>query len=517
MRSSLISCVRILVTADSIVGWIQPTFRCGRNERLSLRVFYYRPHHFFANIIHWNMRTSSQLIIEPPLSSSTSSLEISPRVISAAILRPYTCAISPSIELAEFPGADLAVKVQHALARIVAELHLVGGWAADISANLSLIDSEPPQLQSPCSCSVNAHDLERLRRDVAQELRAELSKAEFTKLFQPTISDIKNEIHENDARLAALEKVTAQLQATLQTEQTALNRRAETGDSSLSLQVLEARREGQDMHRETREAQEKISVAMKILRLEMNEQREQTQRRLQLVARTINGLHSPTVPLVFSPRSSPPTDLYGVPTGQSVSGVRMDTGANAIEASDCFVYAKAALPTHRLDSKAREGAKSPVGRRVLTTRESHPIYSGDMEDALQVKAALLQPPLGYGEDDDQEFAEGVFDDEEGYLRDKHDSTSSAILPANHTERLHVQSNTINANPLPSNGDTGTRTKSFAVTSTTERRYHSSRLHSVPNAGYLNKSSSSQGSRPSLPSNSVPFNATAKPKPPGLRQ
>lgn len=237
--------------------------------------------------VHWSQRSSdpSALELTPSPPPSTSRGEDASSLPAA--IRPYVCALSPGVDLTELPGGDLADKVQHALARIVSELHLISGWTSDCvhqfnAARLQAQHStrEDQSATAMSASSVTPNDLERLRREVTREFRSEIAKSTATAIASVTSTN-DAESASVGAHITALERSVAQLQATQQSELAALTRRAEAGDSTLALQVADARRDAHDARLEAREAHDQVAAALRVLRLEVREQHEQTQRRLQ--------------------------------------------------------------------------------------------------------------------------------------------------------------------------------------------------------------------------------------------
>jgi hypothetical protein len=450
----------------------------------------------------------------PP--TSTADVPVPP-----AVIRPYACTLSPVIDLVELPGGDLADKMQHALARIVSELHLIGGWTSDYARQLNesrqhAIREWQSSTSSPESFATHS-DLERLRREVARELRSEITKSKTTAFTSATATK-EAESASVGAQIVELERSMAQLHATHQSELAALSRRTETGTTTLTLQVADVRRDAHDIRLEAREAHDQVAAALRVLRLEVREQHEQTQRRLQQLVRKVGTFNPPGKSPACSPRSASAAPLSSIPVG---AGVMLQTGASTITAPDCFVYAKASLPPHRSNTVVHEtpktaSASSPVIKRVWTPSKTH-VRATDIDTgvALQVKSAVLQIPLGYGEDeeeDEEDSEDGMLDEVDESMEDhrrpieSHHKGSEASHPPQTNGRSDVRASSISAASVPSPAP----------------RFHSSRLHSLPAVATSsaigsprNPSFSSSTTSPAVQSKSN-AHVNVTPKPPAPR-
>ncbi|KAE9006351.1 hypothetical protein PR003_g16874 [Phytophthora rubi] len=424
--------------------------------------------------------------------------------------RSYVCSMPSAIDLGCHESgncADLAVSIQHYLARIVEELHLISAWSSSIyHRQQPRTDTNPVSIDGgkridDSSFTAMARlavvtDIELLRRDVTKaqhelfqrcttqmayvqnEASAAISKQDMLvdelqqrmedtqhacdqqaqavqalekaraesdgqiRSMATALRQVQQQVAAHPARMSELEKSLATLtsaQFSHEQELQALQRRAESYETAHQLQLENSRRTAEDSLTASRSAYSQLSAKMQVLRLELQELSESTQKRMQQmlkavssVATTMSGKATlgpgaavpprrPSVATPRTPRSGGNTasselsqnagpvnssdtreDILG---GAGSTQMVMATGADAMRTNDCFIYAKAALPHRNSIADMNLSTKKPVAPSTGSNRadggssaSSGAAEKDVMSDLLKVQQSVMSLPLGFEDD-----------------------------------------------------------------------------------------------------------------------
>lgn len=425
---------------------------------------------------------------------------------SAPTLTPaarYVCGLPHDLELTKLPGDDLAAKVQHALTQIVAELHLISGWSAEcltaqapltpkaaiVAADLELMRRDmsvaQQELAQRCSSQIKSAqsaiqgDLNDRFTEMQQRMEGLIDTAgrqtsaqdgadrgeaigrlrtleAMTRQVQTRAVDDHDKLMALENSSAATSSALAKLQVAQQTEITSIVRRVDAAHTALTLQLADVREDLDEAVSSVRAVQEQLAAKINVFRLELHEQRQDIQRKLNHGTKRLNsGINdahkvaaSPSLFSISSPRTARVIQSNG---GVSTTN---SNAAPTIEAKvDTFLYAKAALP-HR---ESPSGGSRPASARTKPPTMNIPVFcdanlreysiherntgrltSRDrttnispvvISNLLRVQPAVLSQPFGYDE-------VGELEDSSREVED--DSSDSAPSPHTfQTSRLYT--------------------------------------------------------------------------------
>ncbi|KAG7390402.1 hypothetical protein PHYPSEUDO_007925 [Phytophthora pseudosyringae] len=272
-------------------------------------------------------------------------------------------------------------------------------------------------------------DKERVLEQHTQSIQAlEKARAESdaqTRSLVSALRQVQQQSATHPTRLSALEKALATAttaQFTLEQEAQTLQRRVESFETAHQLQVESTRRAADDSLTGLRSANSQLSAKMKVLRLEMQELGDSTQKRMQQLLKTLSSVAAnapgkpmampataaaPRRPSVVSPRTprSGGNSHLSQPVTSSESldgGGSAQTGTDAVVATDCFIYAKAALPHRHAISETNTTTKKTVapstGSSRAVTRPPGANVASDtrsIANLLTVQPSVMSVPLGY--------------------------------------------------------------------------------------------------------------------------
>lgn len=347
-----------------------------------------------------------------------------------ALGRSYVCSMSSVITLENGNYGDFGLNIQRYLSRIVEELHLISAWSSSISHFRQPHRLDDSSLTAMARLAV-VTDMELLRRDVAKaqqeisqhcatqmkhvQIEASTTASKQEELYndlkrcmddnkrvltpqtqaiqalEKTHADRETQIRsmastvrqvqqQTSTRFSELEKALAAVttaQFTQEQELQTLVRRLEGVETGHQLNWEASRRATEDALTGLRAVNSQLSSKMQVLRLELQELNEKTQKRMQQLMQTVsavaaNACGKPLTPAVAPRRPSEPS--------------RPPT--------DCFIYAKAALP-HRGSFSSTPTIKSPL----TNTRVTNPSSTSEMKtqlsmDLLTVQQSVMSVPLG---------------------------------------------------------------------------------------------------------------------------
>ncbi|KAL3659676.1 hypothetical protein V7S43_015351 [Phytophthora oleae] len=352
-----------------------------------------------------------------------------------ALGRSYVCSMSSSVTLeppADGNYGDFVLNVQHFLSRIVEELHLISAWSS------SLCHLQQPNRLDDSSFTAMARlavvtDMELLRRDVAKaqqelfqrcatQMKFVQSEASITASKQETLyNDFKQclddkkrvlaqqtqaiqtlakthtesetqirsiastmrQVHQQTAtRFSELEKALATAttaQFTHEQELQTLVRRLEGIETAHQLHVEASRRATEDSLNGLRSANSQLSSKMQVIRLEIQELNEKTQKRMQQLLQTVSAVAA---------------NVSGKPLASAVAP-RRPSGAPRPPQADCFIYAKAALPHRSPISSSTTTIKTTLVPPTSSRSQSEMKAQLSMVNLLTVQQSVMSVPLGY--------------------------------------------------------------------------------------------------------------------------
>ncbi|KAK1930163.1 hypothetical protein P3T76_014396 [Phytophthora citrophthora] len=352
-----------------------------------------------------------------------------------ALGRSYVCSMSSAISL-EPPMngnyGDFVLNIQRYLSRIVEELHLISAWSSGIShfqqptnrlddssftamARLTVVTdmellrrdvakaqqelsqhcvTQMKHVQIETSTAVNKQEalynelkqcLDDNKRVLAQQMQAiqalEKTHKERETQIRSIASTMRQVQQQTSTRFSGLEKaLTAMTTAQFTHEQELQNfvRRLEGLETTHQLHLEASRRANEDSLAGLRAANTQLSSKMQVLRLEIQELNEKTQKRMQQLMQTVNAVASNASGKLVTTSLAPrrPSETPRPPT-------------------DCFIYAKAALP-HRSSSSSSTTVKSPLASsRMISPKSTSDIKTQLSTDLLTVQQSVMSIPLGY--------------------------------------------------------------------------------------------------------------------------
>ncbi|GMF09539.1 unnamed protein product [Phytophthora lilii] len=276
--------------------------------------------------------------------------------------------------------------------------------------------------------------LEKVRAESDAQVRA-ISK---------TLRQLQQQTSAHPSRISALETslaTVATAQFSHEQELQALHRRVDNYETTHNLQLEAIRRSAEDSLTALRSAQSQLSAKMQVLRLELQELSDCTQKRTQQMLKAVSAVAAgasgkslfvpaaavaPRRPSMSNPRtpraggstamnyslqSSGPglnaDTLDGMLGGDvSTAQTMMTTGADAVTKNDCFIYAKAALPhrssavdtriTARMTSTNNcRGQASSAGACITLIGTGDTKTQDVMVNLLTVQQSTMSVPIGY--------------------------------------------------------------------------------------------------------------------------
>ncbi|KAJ8524062.1 hypothetical protein ON010_g17056 [Phytophthora cinnamomi] len=273
----------------------------------------------------------------------------------------------------------------------------------------------------------------------------EKARAESDGQIRAMLRQIQQQIAAHPARMSELEKslaTVATAQFAHEQELQALQRRIESHETAHQLQLESTRRAAEDAVAALRSSHSQLSSKMQVLRLELQDSSDTSQKRMQQILKVVSSVATsmsgkpmfgpntavpPRRPSVATPRT-PRSGANTAPNQLSSGGgpgnssdtlddildggkgtqAVMTTGANAMATSDCFIYAKAALP-HRNPtadtSLLTKKTVAPTGSNRGLVSTSNLTGAGVetqtqdvMTNLLTVQQSVMSMPLGFEDD-----------------------------------------------------------------------------------------------------------------------
>ncbi|RLN95158.1 hypothetical protein BBJ28_00017860 [Nothophytophthora sp. Chile5] len=305
-------------------------------------------------------------------------------------------------------------------------------------------EAQYEELQRRVDDKLRGWEQQTLAAQAVEKTRSE-GDAQARAVMAATLRQMQQQTAEHHARLTALEKTQASIsgsQFSQQQELQVLQRRADNAESTQHLQLEATRRAVDDSLTGLRAAHSQLSAKLQVLRLELQEHSDGTQRRIQQLLKVTSPdavgkaqLLPPTAvnqrkaSVGAAARTTRPggsavsshqlsssgsgvdeDSLDGILGGGSSSGVMMYTGAGAVKTPDCFLYARAALPHRDPLNEAVTAAKKPTDHVSIPSTPSRSAVvasassSGDgrpqdaMANLLVVQQSVMSVPLGYEDD-----------------------------------------------------------------------------------------------------------------------
>ncbi|KAL4157366.1 hypothetical protein PRNP1_006389 [Phytophthora ramorum] len=273
--------------------------------------------------------------------------------------------------------------------------------------------------QRPCDqLAQSVQTLEKAQAESDAQVRALTAK----------LRQVQQQTAAHPARITALEKSLGPVTTTQfshEQELQTLHRRVESNETAHHLQLEATRRAVDDSLAGLRSAHSQLSAKMQVLRLELQELSDSTQKRLQQFLKSVGYVvgsvtgKSPTLsatsvaprrPSVASPRSGGNTAT--TPTSQSaepgISSDTLDGILTRVTTSDCFIYAKAALPHRASIADTSTTTNKPVAPSTASSRAlsshggassthasaSDMKFQDTMTNLLKVQQSVMSLPLG---------------------------------------------------------------------------------------------------------------------------
>lgn len=311
---------------------------------------------------------------------------------------------------------------------------------SEATAAISKQDALVNELQHRVDTAQRAWDQQAQAVQVLEKARAE-SDTQIRSVAS-TLRQVQQQTSAHPTRISELEKSLATVttaQFSHDQELQALQRRVESCETSHQLQLENTRRSAEDSLTALRSSHSQLSAKMQVLRLELQELSESTQKRLQQMLKSVNSVASsmsgkpvlgpgaavpprrPSVATPRTPRSGGNTASIQLSQGGAINNsddggnstqTVMATGADAVGTSDCFIYAKAALPHRKsiADTSSlmkKSTAPSTGSSRGLVASGGISSASSSVTDSktkdgmtnlLTVQQSVMSVPLGFEDD-----------------------------------------------------------------------------------------------------------------------
>ncbi|GMF47006.1 unnamed protein product [Phytophthora fragariaefolia] len=312
--------------------------------------------------------------------------------------------------------------------------------SAAISKQCTLID----ELQERTNDTQHAVNQQAQSIQILEKARAE-NDGQF-RAIATTLRQVQQQTTAYTARISELEKSIAMATAghfTIEQELQTLRRRVESNETAHQLQFESTRRTTEDSLTALRSSNSQLSAKMQVLRLELQELSDSTQKRIQQMLKTVSSVAAgmtgksilgpgtampprrPSVVTTRTPWSSGGTaasqrsqsngfannfaTFEDIPYGGGNTQTVMATGAEVMATSDCFIYAKAALPhrnsiTDTSFSTKKHGAASAGSIRGLVSSTGGGLITAGgiemkaphvMTNLLTVQQSVMSIPLGF--------------------------------------------------------------------------------------------------------------------------
>lgn len=312
-------------------------------------------------------------------------------------------------------------KAQHDLfQRCTTQMAHMQGEANAVISQQSTLYNEVLQRTSD-SVSVS----EQLSQSVQSLERARADSDTQIRTMATTLRHVQQQATAQQTKLAAIEKTVSDMAASQfshEQELQTLQRRVESNESAHNLQMEATRRAAEDSVTGLRAANAQLSAKVQVLRLELQEHGE-AQRRMQQLLKAIGsaaGASSGKPLITPSPGATPRRPSAAASGGRATASPNqggspgassdstklvptvMTTGAAAV-ATDCFIYAKAALPHRHSTIEASCSLKVPTPPQATNSGRastgSHLAKPQDpMVALLKVQQSVMSVPLGFEDD-----------------------------------------------------------------------------------------------------------------------
>jgi predicted nucleic acid-binding Zn-ribbon protein len=308
---------------------------------------------------------------------------------------------------------------------------------SESSAAISKLDTLYNELRQRMDDKQRAWEQQSHAVQALEKARAETDAQ--SRFVTSTLRQVQQQTATHPARLSALEKALAAVataQFPLEQELQVLQRRVESFETVQQVKLEATRRAAEDSLAGLRSSNAQLAAKMQVLRLEMQELSESTHKRMQQLLKTVSSVAPSTsgkpllAPAAAAPRRSSLTPrtprsggnatashapahpasgtgsdtLDGFLGGGNNAPTVMATGTAAVETTDCFIYAKAALPHRNATADTAPIAKKPAapstGSSRMGTSASGANFANQtkppdaMTNLLTVQQSVMSVPLG---------------------------------------------------------------------------------------------------------------------------